>query len=55
MDGYVNKDSVKDVVVTEINPSGINNHSIDMTKGSFTETLNEGSDYTANASGGDGA
>lgn len=54
MDGYVNKDSIKDVIVTEINPSGVENHSIDMTKGSFTETLNEGTDYTAAASGGDG-
>lgn len=55
MDGYVNKDSIKDIVVTEINPSGTDSHSIDMTKGSFTETLNEGTDYTANASGGDGS
>ena len=55
MDGYVNKDSIKDVIVTEINPSGVDSHAIDMTKGSFTETLNEGSDYTAAASGGDGS
>lgn len=55
MNGYVNNDNLKDVVITEINPSGTESHSVEMTKGSFTETLNEGSDYTANATGGDGS
>lgn len=55
MNGYINNDNLKDVIVTEINPSGVDSHSVDMTKGSFTETLTEGSDYTANASGGDGS
>lgn len=54
MDGYVNNDNLKDVKVTEINPSGVETHSVDMTKDSFTETLTEGQDYTAAASGGDG-
>lgn len=52
MNGYVNDESKKDIKVTEINPSGFETSRIDVTKGSFSETLNEGSDYTTQTSGG---
>lgn len=52
MDGYVNNERLVDVKVTEINPSNIEQKHVEMTKGSFTNTLTEGQDYTASVSGG---
>lgn len=52
MDGYVNNERLVDVKVTEINPSNIESKHVEMTKGSFTNTLTEGQDYTASVSGG---
>lgn len=52
MNGYVNDKSKKDIKLIEINPSGLENSSIDMTKGSFSETLKKGEDYTADETGG---